>query len=276
MSGSSWRPSEIALKLQPRMSSPAYQIIAEDLRSQIQTGALRPGAQLPTETALRDTYGASRNSVREAVKWLIRLGLVETYPGQGTFVRRPIDPLVHTIGPYPAGEVTGRMAEVTSRGTRALFSQPRVEVQEADQLLASELLPEGTQVISRHQECFVDDVRWSLQTAFYPWELVAQGANRLLEAREIEAGTLSYLHDTLGIKMETWRARLAARPANETEAQLLDISPGGTIVEIFQTYYQSSGPFCLTVTVYPSDRNLFQVTAGSVPSITADSVSLAR
>jgi hypothetical protein len=65
--------------------------------------------------------------------------------------------------------------------------------------------------------------------------------------------------------VETWPARLA-RSASETEAESFRLLPGSA-VEIFQTYYDRSGTplFCLTVTVYQAERNLFQVTAGSVP-----------
>jgi DNA-binding GntR family transcriptional regulator len=60
------------------MSNPMYRQIAEDLRAQIESGKLRPGQQLRTELELREHYGASRNTVRDAIKWLISLGLVET------------------------------------------------------------------------------------------------------------------------------------------------------------------------------------------------------
>jgi DNA-binding FadR family transcriptional regulator len=60
------------------MSNPMYRQIAEDLRAQIESGKLRPGQQLRTELELREHYGASRNTVRDAIKWLITLGLVET------------------------------------------------------------------------------------------------------------------------------------------------------------------------------------------------------
>jgi GntR family transcriptional regulator len=248
------------------MSEPMYRQIAEDLRGQIESGQLQPGQQLRTETELRDHYGASRNTVRDAIKWLTTLGLVETKPGQGTFVRKQLDPLVNTIGPYPAGEVTGHMAEVAPH-RQASFSPTQVEIQEADNLLATELLlPVGSEIISRHQQLYVDGAPWSLQTTFYPHDLADRGAERLRSAREIETGTLSYLHDTLQIRMETWRARLTARSARAIEAEFFRLPPGSAVVEICQTYYEPSGtPFCLTMTVYPPDRNLFQVAAGSVP-----------
>src|ERR1700749_557702 len=68
--------------------------ITEDLRTQIESGALKPGAQLPTELELRDQYDSSRNTIRDAIKRLTSQGLVETRPGQGTFVTRRIDPFV--------------------------------------------------------------------------------------------------------------------------------------------------------------------------------------
>ncbi|MGH3219150.1 MAG: winged helix-turn-helix domain-containing protein [Streptosporangiaceae bacterium] len=55
-----------------------YRQIAEALREQIESRDLRPGSQLPTELELGERYGASRNTVRDAIKWLTTLGLVET------------------------------------------------------------------------------------------------------------------------------------------------------------------------------------------------------
>src|SRR5690348_2236490 len=59
---------------------PMYQQIADDLRRQIESGVLSPGQQLPTELDLREKYDASRNTVRDAIKRLTSLGLVETRP----------------------------------------------------------------------------------------------------------------------------------------------------------------------------------------------------
>ena len=79
------------------MANPMYRQIAEDLRAQIESGQLEPGGQLRTEIELREHYGASRNTVRDAIKWLTTLGLVETRPGQGTFVVKKIDPFVTVL-----------------------------------------------------------------------------------------------------------------------------------------------------------------------------------
>ena len=79
------------------MANPMYRAIADDLRRKIESGQLPPGSQLPTELELREQYSASRNTVRDAVKALINRGLVETRPGQGTFVADLIVPFVTTL-----------------------------------------------------------------------------------------------------------------------------------------------------------------------------------
>src|SRR5689334_24694958 len=87
------------------MAEPIYRQIADDLRSQIENGELRPGEQLRTEIELRDICGTSRNTIRDAIKLLVTRGLVEIRPGQGTFVVEKINPFVTTLAEDPE---TGR------------------------------------------------------------------------------------------------------------------------------------------------------------------------
>lgn len=67
--------------------TPAYLQVADDLRTQIRTGALQPGAQLPSMTQLRQRYGVSNTVVRDALNELRRDGLVVGQQGKGVFVQ---------------------------------------------------------------------------------------------------------------------------------------------------------------------------------------------
>lgn len=60
--------------------------LAEELRDHIESGALGPGDQLPTEREIGDQFGVSRAVVREAIGVLRHDGLVESYRGRGSFV----------------------------------------------------------------------------------------------------------------------------------------------------------------------------------------------
>src|SRR5947209_8244827 len=121
-----------------------YRQIAEDLRQKIESGEIRRGDQLPTELELREKYDASRNTVRDAIKWLINLGLVATRPGQGTFVAENIDPFVTKLSGDPktgfgGGEGTSYLSEVSKRDRKPTTSRVRVEIQEAADGIADSL-----------------------------------------------------------------------------------------------------------------------------------------
>src|SRR5262245_51387428 len=116
------------------MPEPIYRMIAEDLRRQIQTGELRPGQQLRTEIELRDHYNASRNTIRDAIKLLVTRGLVETRPGQGTFVVETIVPFITTLTWDPAtatGEGDTYIKEVQARRRKPTATHPEVGVHQA-------------------------------------------------------------------------------------------------------------------------------------------------
>ena len=63
--------------------------VVESITQNIQSGVLKPGEKLPTESAIMDLHGVSRTVVREAISHLQAGGLVETRHGIGTFVLEP-------------------------------------------------------------------------------------------------------------------------------------------------------------------------------------------
>jgi len=67
-------------------SSRLYEQIVQQVEESIHRGALKPGDQLPPERELAQQFGVSRTAVREAVKALREKGMVEAYPGRGTFI----------------------------------------------------------------------------------------------------------------------------------------------------------------------------------------------
>ncbi|TMF54774.1 MAG: FadR family transcriptional regulator [Chloroflexi bacterium] len=79
--------SELAV-IEPIRRSRLYQGIVEQIESLLEKGELRPGDQLPPERALAEQFQVSRASVREALRTLELLGVVETRAGGGTFVRQ--------------------------------------------------------------------------------------------------------------------------------------------------------------------------------------------
>jgi len=71
----------------PIKSTRIYQEIVRQVKGMIAEGRLKSGDQLPPERDLAEKFVVSRTSVREALRALESLGLVEIRPGEGTFVR---------------------------------------------------------------------------------------------------------------------------------------------------------------------------------------------
>jgi GntR family transcriptional regulator len=247
-----------------------YRQIAEGLRAEIESGALKPGQQLLTEAELQERYNASRNTVRDAIRLLMGLGLVETRPGQGTFVTKKIDPFVTTLVADPrTGDSETYNFQVSAQKRKPFLSDVQLEIQKADAQLAVRLgVPEGSQVISRHQKRYIDDTPWSLQTSFYPRSLAGQGARRLDDAGDIEGGVVKYLAQALGLQQVGYRDLITVRTPNATEVAFFNLPQDGrtAVYEIFRTAYDQTGTAMrVTVTVFPTDRNNFTVEIGAVP-----------
>lgn len=60
--------------------------IVERIRTLIHENELLPGSRLPAERKLAQSFGVSRNSVREAIKQLEEGGILESRTGAGTYV----------------------------------------------------------------------------------------------------------------------------------------------------------------------------------------------
>jgi GntR family transcriptional regulator len=247
-----------------------YLQIADDLRRQIESGTLKRGAKLSTESQLCERYDASRNTVREAIGRLTQSGLVETRPGKGTFVTKAVKPFVTDLSPqngdcgehgqaYPV-EVTGQRSNGRSdRPTVTPLSCPP----EVAELL--DLSP-GAEVISRSQEHYVDDVLWSVQTSYYPRKWYDEGANRLLESADIAEGAIRYLDSVLGLKQVRYKDQIAVRPAKEDESLRFGLPHTASMFLIYRTGFSADGTAIrVTTSLYPADRNQFRYQYSNVP-----------
>jgi len=92
-------------------AQPIYQDVADTLIAEVAEGYFSVGSMLPTELELCDRFGVSRYTVREALRQLEEMGLVERRQGSGTVVRAAERPTGYTqslsslteLLQYPAG-----------------------------------------------------------------------------------------------------------------------------------------------------------------------------
>lgn len=82
--------------------SSVVQYVIDSLTNAVINGELKPGDRIPTEMELSEQLGVARNSVREAVKILVYLGVLEIRRADGTFVcngfsESLINPMIYGI-----------------------------------------------------------------------------------------------------------------------------------------------------------------------------------
>ena len=159
------------------MPAAKYRQIADDLRDQITAGNLPPGSQLPTEPKLAASYGASRSTVRLAIGLLIQQGLVETRQGIGTYVTQPPTPLTVVLSreeDWRAGETADAALQPTGEpATRPTTARFQAETATADAETAAALkIAEGTPVVLRRTQRYLDKDPWSLVVSCYPAGIV--------------------------------------------------------------------------------------------------------
>src|SRR6266700_116678 len=86
-------------KMTPRKEqrkSPRYRDIATELQKEIRLGATPVGELLPTETELMARFGASRQTVREALRIITEQGLIVRRAGLGSVVIAAEPPVLFT------------------------------------------------------------------------------------------------------------------------------------------------------------------------------------
>lgn len=72
---------------EPIRKTRIYEEVAAQIQRLISDGRLKPGDRLPPERELAEAFSVSRTSVRDAIRVLEMMGLLEPRQGEGTLVR---------------------------------------------------------------------------------------------------------------------------------------------------------------------------------------------
>lgn len=158
---------------QPQREPRRYQEIADQLREQILSGELAPGAKLPGENTLMEQHDAARSTVRQALDVLRAEGLIESKQGVGVRVR--------TFRPLRRPAVQRLSSEVWHSGRSIwdvdLEDRPyRVEV-DVDEAAAPDsiarILDADGPVCRRSRRFYVDDKLVQTAVSYIPLDLAA-------------------------------------------------------------------------------------------------------
>jgi GntR family transcriptional repressor for pyruvate dehydrogenase complex len=132
-------------------SSRLYEQIVQQVEESIHKGTLKVGEQLPPERDLAQQFGVSRTAVREAVKALREKGLVEAYPGRGTFITES--------SPYSMRQSLDRMLKVGQPEGSAYLAEVREILEPEIAALAATRFDAEDLASMREQVALMDTAR---------------------------------------------------------------------------------------------------------------------
>ena len=118
------------------MSAPLTEAAIRQIREMIAAGQLAPGSRLPAEAELATDLGASRNTVREAVRGLVMAGVLDVRRGDGTYVT--------SLRPEQLLEGIGAAAELMAEGFSLELVQVRRILEPAATALAAQRIDDET------------------------------------------------------------------------------------------------------------------------------------
>ncbi len=140
------------MEFTPIKTKRLYEEIVEQIKQLISEGKLKPGDRLLAERELADQFQVSRASVREAIRTLEMLGVIDIRPGEGTFVRSSgADDIIRPLAMFLAVERSSildmfEMRRVFETATAGLAAE-RASSDEIDQIRSTlENMQEGLNV----------------------------------------------------------------------------------------------------------------------------------
>jgi GntR family transcriptional regulator len=204
---------------------PAYVQIADALREQINTGRYPPGAQLPTERELQETWGVSSRTVRVALDQLRAEGLAVSQQGKGVFVREQAIPrrLSTDIATYEGWYTTLARQGLKPAGRTTVTRAPCPP--EAAEWLGIE---PGTEVTVRERDMRAEGHPPEMvATSYFPmW--VVEAAPKLADPNV--GGMPRWLREAFGAFYS--EDVLTARMPTRGEQERLDLPPGTPVLVI--------------------------------------------
>jgi GntR family transcriptional regulator len=224
--------------------------VADDIRMQIETGALGPGDQLPTLDELAAAHLVSLAVVRKSLDLLRQQGLVVTAQGKGSFVRERPSARRHGIDRYSKSKWRAGKpiltAEAESQGHTAGQLMRELGKTPAPPAVAQRFgIPAGTPVWVRRRTTLVDDRPNQLADSYYELSVVegtliqqentgpGGGYARLEDVGKTRHGE-DYELDEIS---EEWSVRMPTGP----ESVALRLPAGTPVIDLIRTTFDTTG-----------------------------------
>lgn len=226
-------------------SIPLHVQLEEIIKNKIDNQEWKESDKIPSENELSSMYGLSRMTVRSVITRLVIQGLLYRVSGKGTFVAKP------KIMSRPLSQM-GIREQLDQMGIESTTKLIQVQRIPASPRIQKELmLRDASEVYFVERVRYIKDEPLSIHISYIPVHFAPDLENRKLEEEQL----CVILEKTY--KMQTSRIveTLETSLATATQAELLSVKPGFTLLRLENTVYSPEGhPFEHTRVVFRGDK----------------------
>ncbi|TWT13317.1 GntR family transcriptional regulator [Planomicrobium sp. CPCC 101079] len=226
---------------------PIYAQIEEQLKNQISEGKFPPGAAIPSERELTETFGVSRMTVRQSITNLVNEGLLYREKGRGTFVAAP-------KVEQPLSGMTSFTEDMLSRGMAPSNQLVKFEKRQPDKGIAEQLqIMESDEVYFVERIRYADNIPMAIERTYLPVKLFPE-----LREEALKESLYKYVEQTAQLKIAGAVQRMEASLAKKEEAELLHVeAPFAVLVIERVSRLDNQVPFEVVRSTYRADRYKF-------------------
>jgi len=228
---------------------PQYQILKNDLRSQILSGVLKEGDILPSENELTAKYKVTRSTVRKALDLLVNDGYIIKKQGKGSIVKLQR----HSLGLLSFRGFSDVLGNKKLKISTVLLQEP-VLIHWPENFfysLSGEELAVKTYFISRLR--FVNEDSVMLEYTYIP----NIGLDNFLSVPLVNNSLFQTLRKRYRIDINNVSQDLHAISANEEVASLLDYYPGAPVIHLYRKYTTSKSDLKIYSSLYCNTDKYF-------------------
>lgn len=176
------RQSSVNTAFAPEQKQSLSDRLARRIRGMIQRGHYRLGDRLPPIMEMAKRFGVGHPTVREALKRLETIGVVEIRHGSGVYVTRSDEVLVLASPDYP-GTVTKKMLLDLIRARMALEAQSVADA--VEQATAQDLREMRRLLATAAKNLADDDVLHTVNMSFHRLIALASGNAVLVQVLDV-------------------------------------------------------------------------------------------
>lgn len=229
------------------MKTPVYQIIEQDIKEKIKSGALKHGDMIHSENELKDMYSVSRMTVRQALNNLVNEGYLYRHKGKGTFVNNiKIEKRIQGLIGF-----TEEMRQMNRKVSNRLIS---FEIIKADQEICEKLfLKDGDEVYMIERIRYGDQIPVLFEKLYLPKTVFKD-----IDPSIMSTSFYEYVEKHLNYKISYCIQSVEAKSSDQRISDFLEIPRQSPVLYLTRNTFLDRGfPFEYVKSYYRADQYRF-------------------